>query len=56
VVDARGEVHFRGLERVVGREMDCEEEDAARVRRVALDDMLVSGLPLVVNTGVAPGR
>ena len=36
VVDARGEVDLGRLERVVGREVDGEEEDAARVRRVAL--------------------
>lgn len=31
VVDARREVDFRRLEGIVGREVDCEEEDAARV-------------------------
>lgn len=31
VVDAGGEVDLGGLERVVGREMDCEEENAPRV-------------------------
>jgi hypothetical protein len=31
VVDAGGEVDLWGLERVVGREVDCEEEDATRV-------------------------
>ena len=35
VVDASGEVDLWGLERVVGREVDCEEEDAAGVWRVA---------------------
>ena len=32
VVDASSEVDLGRLERVVGREMDCEEEDASRVR------------------------
>jgi hypothetical protein len=31
VVDTGGEVDLRGLERVVGREVDCEEEDTTRV-------------------------
>jgi hypothetical protein len=35
VVDASGEVDLRGLEGVVGREMNCEEEDTTRVWRVA---------------------
>jgi hypothetical protein len=34
VVDASAEVDLGRLERVVGREVDCEEEDASRVRRV----------------------
>lgn len=37
MVDASGEVDFGRLEGVVGREVDGEEEDAARVRRVALN-------------------
>lgn len=32
VVDAGGEVDLRRLERVVGRELDVEEEDTSRVR------------------------
>lgn len=35
VVDTGSEVDFRGLERVVCREVDGEEEDAAGVGRVA---------------------
>lgn len=35
MIDAGGEVDFRGLEGVVGREVNCEEEDAAGVWRVA---------------------
>lgn len=31
VVDTGGEVDLRGLERVVGREVDCEEEYTAGV-------------------------
>ena len=31
VVDAGSEVDFRGLKRVVGREVDCEEEYTAGV-------------------------
>lgn len=38
VVDLGGERDLGRLERVVGREPDLEEEDTARVRRVALDD------------------
>lgn len=36
VVDAGGKVNLRGLEGVVGREVDVQEENAARVWRVAL--------------------
>lgn len=36
VVDASGEVDLWGLERVVGREMNREEEDTTRVWRVTL--------------------
>lgn len=36
MVDASAEVDLGRLERVVGREVDCEEENAARVRRVTL--------------------
>lgn len=36
VVDFGGEGDFGRLEGVVGREGDVQEEDAARVRRVAL--------------------
>lgn len=36
VVDASGEVDLGGLEWVVGREVNLEEEDTARVRRVGL--------------------
>lgn len=36
MVDAGGEVDLRGLERVVGREVDGEEEDTARVWRITL--------------------
>jgi len=36
VVDAGGEVDLRGLEWVVGRKVDVEEEDASRVWRVTL--------------------
>lgn len=36
VVDAGGKVDLRGLEGVVGREVDRQEEHAASVRRVAL--------------------
>jgi hypothetical protein len=36
VVDAGGEVDLRGLERVVGREVNSEEEDTTRVWRVTL--------------------
>lgn len=36
VVDLGGEGDLRGLERVIGRESDAEEKDAARVRRVTL--------------------
>lgn len=36
VVDASGEVDLRGLEGVVGREVDVQEENASRVWRVAL--------------------
>ena len=36
VIDASGEVNLRGLEGVVGREVDVEEENASRVWRVAL--------------------
>ena len=35
MVDAGGEVDLRGLEGVVGGEVDCEEKDTARVWRVA---------------------
>jgi hypothetical protein len=35
VVDAGGEVDLRGLEGVVGGEVDCEEKDTSRVWRVA---------------------
>lgn len=34
MVDAGGEVDLGGLEGVIGREMDCQEKDASRVRRV----------------------
>lgn len=37
VVDAGGEVDLRRLKGVVGREVNGEEEDTARVRRVTLD-------------------
>jgi hypothetical protein len=36
VVDAGREVDLGGLERVVGREVDAEEEDTTGVRRVTL--------------------
>lgn len=36
VVDASGEVDLRGLEGVVGREVDVQEENASRVWRLAL--------------------
>lgn len=36
MVDASGEVDLGGLERVVCREVDGQEEDTARVRRVTL--------------------
>jgi hypothetical protein len=36
VIDASGEVDLRGLEWVVGWEVDCEEEDTALEWRVAL--------------------
>lgn len=36
VVDAGGEVDLRGLERVVGRERDAQEEDTGRVWGVGL--------------------
>lgn len=36
MVDAGGEVDLRGLEGVVGGEVDGKEEDAAGVRRVTL--------------------
>ena len=36
MVDSRREVNLRWLEWVVGREMDCEEEDAALERTVTL--------------------
>lgn len=36
VVDASGEVHLRGLEGVVCREVDGQEEDTTRVRGVTL--------------------
>lgn len=36
MVDAGGEVDLRGLEWVVGREVDSEEEDTTRVRRITL--------------------
>ena len=36
VIDTGREVDFWGLERVIGREMDVEEEDTARVWTIAL--------------------
>jgi hypothetical protein len=42
VVDASGEVDLRGLEGVVGGEVDGEEEDASRVWRVTLERALAS--------------
>lgn len=36
VVDTRGEVELWGLERVVGREVNGQEENTAAVWRVAL--------------------
>lgn len=36
VVDAGSKVDLRGLERVVGRERDAQEEDTRRVGRVGL--------------------
>jgi len=36
MVDSRREVDLGWLERVIGREVDCEEKDAARVRRLRL--------------------
>lgn len=36
VVDASAEVDLGRLEWVVGREVDCEEENTSRVRRVTL--------------------
>lgn len=36
VVDTGGEVDLRGLERIVGREVNGQEEDASRVWRVTL--------------------
>lgn len=38
VVDASGEVDLWRLERVVGREVNVQEENAARVWRVALPE------------------
>jgi hypothetical protein len=40
VVDAGGEVDLRGLERVVGREVNREEKDTARVWGVALQNLV----------------
>jgi len=42
VVDASGEVDLGGLEWVVGREVNLEEEDTARVRRVGLSSQLLA--------------
>lgn len=36
VVDAGDEIYFRRLERVVGLEMDVEEENTSRIRTVTL--------------------
>lgn len=42
VVDASCEVNFRGLERIVGREVDGEEENTTRVRGVALKKVSIT--------------
>ena len=42
VVDASGEVDLRGLEGVVGREVDGEEENASRVWRVTLESISIT--------------
>ena len=44
VVDAGGEVDLGRLKWVVGREVNCEEEDTSRVRRVTLDGAAVLAL------------
>lgn len=42
VVDASREVDLRGLEGVVGREVDGEEENASRVWRVTLESISIT--------------
>jgi hypothetical protein len=42
VIDAGGEVDLRGLERVVGREVNCEEKDTTGVWRVTLRSVSTS--------------
>lgn len=42
VVDASGEVDLRGLEGVVGREVDGKEENASRVWRVTLESISIT--------------
>lgn len=42
VVDTSGEVDLGWLEWVIGREVDCQEEDASRVWRVTLSKRDVS--------------
>ena len=37
MIDPSGEVDFGRLEWVVGREVDCEEEDSALEWRITLD-------------------
>lgn len=36
MIDASREVHLRGLERIVGREVDGEKKDTAGVGRITL--------------------
>ena len=38
MVDASGKVDFRWLEGIICREVDCEEEDTARIWAVTLHD------------------
>lgn len=42
VIDAGGEVDLRGLEGVVGREVNGKEEDASRVWRVTLGSISIA--------------
>jgi hypothetical protein len=52
VVDAGGEVDLRGLEGVVGGEVDGEEEDASRVWRVTLERALASRSSFPLRQGL----